>query len=70
MSVLQCEYYRARAEEFRLLMLTTLDPAVATRLRGFVQEYRALAEGAQEKIESPPLYAAETDQALIKRLSA
>jgi hypothetical protein len=51
------EYYRARAEKLRMLMLMTSDPVAAGRLRGFVQRYRVLAERAKKTIESSPLQA-------------
>jgi len=53
--MLRSEYCLARAERLRMLMLTASDPAVAVRLRGFIQKYRILAEHAEKKVESPLL---------------
>jgi hypothetical protein len=36
-------------------MLSASDISAATRLRGFVQKYRILAEHAEKKVESPLL---------------
>jgi hypothetical protein len=53
--MLRSEYCLVRAEQIRLLMLTTSDPADQIRLRGFVQKYRDLAERAKKEVEPPPL---------------
>jgi hypothetical protein len=53
--MLRSEYCLARAERLRMLMLTASDPAVAVRLRGFIQKYRTLAEYARKKVEAPLL---------------
>jgi hypothetical protein len=52
--MIRSEYYLARAERLRMLMLTASDPASAVRLRGFVQKYRDLAEGARKQVRPPP----------------
>ena len=46
------EDYRARAEQLRLLILTTSDPFAAARLRGLVDEYTALSERAENGLIS------------------
>jgi hypothetical protein len=51
--MLRSEYYLARAERMRMLMLTTSDRAAADRLRGFVLKYRDLADRAKTQ-ERPP----------------
>jgi hypothetical protein len=51
--MLRSEYYLARAERMRMLMLTSADGAAADRLRGFVLKYRALADRAKTQ-ERPP----------------
>ena len=53
--MLRSEYCLVRAEQIRLLMLTTSDPADQIRLRGFVQKYRALAERGKKEVEPLPL---------------
>jgi hypothetical protein len=53
--MLSSEHCRTRAERLRILMLSASDIGAATRLRGFVQKYRILAEHAEKKVESPLL---------------
>jgi hypothetical protein len=53
--MLSSEHCRTRAERLRILMLSASDITAATRLRGFVQKYRILAEHAEKKVESPRL---------------
>jgi hypothetical protein len=51
--MLSSEHCLARAERFRMLMLTAPDPASAVRLRGFVQKYRILAEHSKKQGRVP-----------------
>jgi hypothetical protein len=46
--MLRSEHCLARADRLRMFMLTASDPAAAIRLRGFVANYRLLAEQADQ----------------------
>ena len=52
--MLSTEHCLRRAEQLRLIMLSTPDAAEARRIRGYVVKYRVLAERAKET-GSPPL---------------
>jgi hypothetical protein len=53
--MLRSEHCLGRAERLRMLMLTASDPAAEIRLRGFIQQYRALADRAKGQVETRPL---------------
>jgi hypothetical protein len=50
--MLSSDHCLARAERLRMLMLTAPDPAAEIRLRGFVQNYRVLADRAKKQVEA------------------